>query len=325
MVDDSTSLAIGITCWIIIHILILPHDIYWCYKFWKQRDELIIKKREPLLAIISPISLSIWVSLILTTEMILFENEEYRSSVTIRNTVVAINFLGYSPFIWIAAVFGVGRYWLIFYKISYNQAIVNNKWQSVLDPNIGKTNWYLQNIQKWGSSKFVKKQLIIYICIGVFFCNIGFLITFDFLHWSTMAGYSGFFIFGLLIPMIVSIIILCKIPSFQDDIGIRKELKFGVKLFVSCNVVFILFFIIIRIQSATSELSHAESNTRHIQWYLWYLFVRMFSSGLALISTRNILKTYKPILSLTNVEMLRSKSMLSSLVHKKTLAKMVCV
>ena len=294
MVTDTTSLVVGIVCWSIMHVIILPYDIYWCYQFWKQRQELIIKKREPVLFIIFSTAVSIFLFLAMTSIMIQYEVRDYNTSPHMQYIFNEAYFLAYMPFLWVTVLVGVGRYWIIFYKMKHTQAIINNKWQSVLDPNIGKQNWYLKNVKTWGSRKYIQKWLVIYIIIGYLCSNVGYVITDNLISWMSLAGYAMFALFCLLTPMTMFVFILCKIPAFKDDIGIKSEIRYCLWVLILMIVINIIFVPITRYQSANGQT--AQSNLIHIEWYAMTLFTRVVATCITLRSTRSIMKRYDEML-----------------------------
>ena len=317
MVSNETSLSIGIICWIILHLIVVPYDCYWCYKFWQQRNELIIKKREPLLVIVFSIASSIFIFLVYTTTLIKCEIREYNSNLSIQNTLQEIQDWFYMPFLWLLILIGIIRYWLIFYLISYNTSIINNKWQSVLDPNIGNQNWYLQNITKWGSFKYIRKYLLIYCIIGYLCSNLKWIVRSSSIT-ITSISFTLFSIFCQVIPVIIGIYILCKLPSFNDDIGIRKELKFSVSIHVSMIILFV-FFIIFRTYQIEYYGITIMDNLAHIEWYLFYTLIRILGFTVTLRQTKGILSTFDKIL---NGRYSSSSVSMMTLAHRNTYAEL---
>ena len=307
-----------------MHLVISPHEIYWICHFWKERRELIISKREPVLVIIFSNTYSIFIFLAMTTFLIKFEVEEYRLSSSIQNLLLAVHNLAYVPFIWITVLIAIGRYWLIYYKISYNVAVINNKWQSVLDPNIGQKNWYLQNIRKWGSFLYLRKWLISYFIFGYLCANIYYILIFlsaikadsslGDLIYSVCSGVT--IIFCMLIPMIVGVFILCKMPSFKDDIGIRKELKYCLSLMLFSIVSYVGIMTLITYQST---LNMVHDNIIYIEWYLYYLFLRILATLITLNSTKSIIKTFDKVL---HGRFSSASISATTLAHKKTYAEL---
>ena len=133
----NVPFVIGLICWIIIHLILLPYETYWCYKFWQQRKELIITKREPILVIVLCYAFAIYICVVMTATVIQDQFTDYtEDNSNLFRTGGLINDCFLVPLLWIASLAAISRYWILFYRIVHNVAVLNNKWQSVLDPNI---------------------------------------------------------------------------------------------------------------------------------------------------------------------------------------------
>ena len=317
MVSNSTSLGFAFGCWIIMNLIILPHDIYWCYKFWQERKELIIKKREPVLVIVYAAAVSVYIFLNNTTLIVRYEIEEYNESEKARDTFTEIYLIAFVPFLWTAWLLSLVRYWIIFYKISHNAAVMNDKWQSVLDPNMGKQNWYLQNVNKWGSLKYVQKWVIIYGIICYISSIIPYFIDNDETGGGAAVGFVIFVVCCNVIPAVFCIFMLLKIPPYKDDIGIRTELKHCIHLLIANVALFGIFYTYYNYQTLSLGIK-ASSNIAHIQFYCFHLFSKILASAITLRSTRSVLKTFDEII---NGRFSHSASInMMAMVHKETIA-----
>ncbi len=66
MTSSVAATTVCIISWIIINGIILPYDAYWLYKFYMNRDTLIIKKRKPRFLLLQQILLWLYVLLVFT-------------------------------------------------------------------------------------------------------------------------------------------------------------------------------------------------------------------------------------------------------------------
>ena len=295
MVSETVSLVYGIICVGIIHLIILPISFYWIYQFWQTRDALIIKKRLPSLVVIPSISLYIYFLLACINIMI---RREIDLPDEIDYWLHFIGDLAYEPLWWIYITIHACRFWLIFYMIKYNSAVLNNKWQSIIDPKTAQKNWYLENKDKWGNWKYIRYWVIGY-CIIAWICT-------NLIHVTAKirdayaeeafrsSGELSASIFSFIIPIMFDMTILCKIPKFDDDIGISKELKSS--LYMIMTVMFLS--ILMNAWSITwRNLSDSwDDNKDNIISYTGILIIRFVLFLNTLRLTRWPLTTFKKII-----------------------------
>ena len=117
----------------------------------------------------------------------------------------------------------VCKMYLLYYDHEYARILASEKWAIFIDPSIIKNNWYLNNKQKYGSSIWMIKNMIFPII--TIWCIID-IIIFMF-HRDYIFGY----ILIWFIPhLIIGIRCWRKYPRFNDDLGIRKEIKYTMRL-----------------------------------------------------------------------------------------------
>ena len=116
------------------------------------------------------------------------------------------------------------KIYLLHYIHEYERILASEKWAIFIDPSIIRNNWYLNNKQKYGSSKWLTKHiasLIILAWIFIFTVSTIILVTYR----LESLIFPIMFIWG--VPHII-FGILCwrKYPKFNDTLWIRKEIQY---------------------------------------------------------------------------------------------------
>ena len=100
-------------------------------------------------------------------------------------------------------------------------------------------------------------------------------------------------IFALVIPIIFLIYILCKIPAFDDDIGIRKELRFSI--WIMFCIVFWIMCIVLTMYIANIDEVISDYRFR-ITFYVYMTISRCLFFIQTLSNTRYIIIKYQDII-----------------------------
>ena len=252
-------------------------------------------------------SVSYWAYLFLlyTTSFICYE---FEANCDDTNNVlrVLIDWI-YALFFWAAILVAFCRYILIFYMMNYNVAVINNKWQCVLDPNIGQQNWYLRNVKKWGNFKWFIKWLILYFIIAYSGAKMTYLYPNDMTIFIISQGI--FALFTTIIPLTISIYILCNLPSFNDVIGMRKELKFCIWVLLIMMVSYLIFSLFY------FEAKGYTEDQLHIAWYIYLCMLKIQFFTFTLRHTRQPLIIFASIL---NDRYSAGSISMKALAHKST-------
>ena len=246
--SEAISDAVVLICWIIIHLIILPYDAYWLYQCWKNRKISVIKKRRPMFLVIKTSMLWLYFLIYYMPRFCVLSMKE---DCGIDQKTAAILWPAWwflTGILWTAMIVcSVGRYWLIFYMIQYNSAVIHGKWQSMINPTVNTENWYLKNAKTWGNDAYIRKVLIIYGALSYLATLIPYFVT-DPVDAIT-AYIIIFFTFTWVIPLLLYVYMLYKIPNLDDDIGIRTELRFSIlMMIVSCLLTVLLVILIIKYQ-----------------------------------------------------------------------------
>eukprot|EP01084_Bolivina_argentea_P319715 554564_1 len=123
--------------------------------------------------------------------------------------------------------FLIYRAYMLYFDIRWNLALQDSQWQIHIDPSL-KQNWFLSNRKSFGSRK--KCAVFLFsIWFFYFIANTIFLIANGFsiqknkdvrMLLTTPQTY--------VVPFIFFIIILCKLPEFNDIYLVRKEIKYSI-------------------------------------------------------------------------------------------------
>ena len=292
--------------------------MYWMYKFYKTRETLIIRKRKPSLVMLSYIPL--WTFWIIVISANLIVQPEIMNADRAETSGDIVNdFIGL-PFLFIYVAINASRFWLIFYMINYNAAVINNQWQSVIDPTNSDKNWYMQHKEKLGTWISIRKWVIIYALIPYLIVTISRLfrrfaetnsdiygLQYDLgedIHGQLRSFVHG--IFGFVFPLILFVYILCKIPKYHDNIGIRKELIWTIYANICIFIVNVAWIIYTYLPF--------EDKTEKIAIPIYYAICRATFTIPSYIATRLPLKTFDEILD----RRVHDSWKLRELVHRKT-------
>lgn len=226
----------------IIYGVYIPIICYYLYRFYRLKSVPWIQNRYPILTIWSAISI-IGVLFFGTHCGFLYINGLNHFYLLI---ILFFIFLSGSLFAHSILV----RIWLLYYKTRLNKAILNNQWQSIINPNKNiqenacpennPNAFYLQNRKTYGNycymmQKFKKGILFDIIFVIAMFgviiilknCNVSHdIITGTF---TTFIGVMYFILF--IFPLIFIIYIYRIIPDFYDSLGLREELLFTARMY----------------------------------------------------------------------------------------------
>ena len=217
----------------------LPAMICFAIRYAVHLHHIVLKKRYSRIVfweIIIFITLLLFDSSVFVA-MIISERDIESLPVTISLLGANIaEFLLYSTWVW--------RFYLLMYDISWITAAKNDHWQNIINPTYKDSiaSWFISNKKKWGNTKWTFFHLFVPLLI------IGTLLQDMSLILSLLKVDQGNTTRDLLnimdyiigcVPLILLIIIYCKIPSFQDKFFIHQELK---NILIAISVQYIAFF-----------------------------------------------------------------------------------
>ena len=121
--------------------------------------------------------------------------------------------------IWAAIIaFNVCKIYLLYYDHEYERILASQKWAIFIDPSLINNNWFLNNKNKYGNPMWLIKHIILPVMIIWIVIDLIITTIFDFYIFLVM--------FIWFIPhLIVGIRYWRKYPTFNDTLGIRKEIK----------------------------------------------------------------------------------------------------
>ena len=201
--------------------------IYNIHKYWKNRNNIILQKRY--------CHITMYTAILLIPKII-FNAIMYCTLIVIDETspeytiYLAIDdFLGtifYYLFLW--------RFWLIFFDTKWIISILNRRWQNLINPKHLRSkrqiDWFLSNRLTFGNSKWIFCHRILpLILISNLLITVP-PITLSYMNkWKDneyMWNFVHLISSGIYyIPFILLAVILCKLPSFNDEFFIISELK----------------------------------------------------------------------------------------------------
>eukprot|EP01083_Nonionella_stella_P172208 590232_1 len=303
----AASLIIGVVCWIIIHFVFLPYDVYWLHRFWQNRDALIISKRHPKLLASALILIWIWIIGYYTLVALVIEG--YCD----RWTINTINIFVVHPFLFAEIALNTTRYWLIFYAITYNYYVKTNKWRNVINPTTYSSNWFINNKDKYGNFRYLRCRVIMFTVLSYLLIVPPYILrplvpqTHQFYILWVLALLI-YILFIIIMPIALDTYMLCKVPDVEDNIGLRHELRFT-----------ITFFVLILTSTAvvTVTVSQTTGGKGHMHgtiFYLWFTLSRL------MLTIRTQCHTRWPLLTFQEIIMDRfSETKQMELAHQNTL------
>ena len=157
---------ITISCIIFAYIIIIPICIYFFYPLFKQRKDIILKKRHLNLSILAIVLLII--QLITENVNALADFDVIYANKHGKHTVRYVRFTFASIFRWAAASFifiTFSRFFLIYFDINYNILIANDEWKSIINQNHIKSkkesNFFIKYKSSLGSKMWWMRLIII--------------------------------------------------------------------------------------------------------------------------------------------------------------------
>eukprot|EP01084_Bolivina_argentea_P019859 36925_1 len=277
-------------------------------------ESIIIVARKPGILFISICSLLAFIVLFSTVLMLHSQRIiNIETDIIARITVVIIVSLA-TPLWYIYIYFSSVRYWLLFYSINWSVSMNKDKWYMIIVPDENNKDWYLCNRDRYGSWSWIKKKLIYIISLFCTYSITCFIVISVFqLSFSIITLLLSIHIILIaFIPLIFCIIIQCKIPAYDDNIGLREELKFCNFIFISIVVIYIIYTAIFMSHRQIFENNISLSN---IFWSSMFFVVRI---GIFLA---NLKQTRWPLKRFESVLKSYSTQTIVDLAHQKTSAR----
>eukprot|EP01084_Bolivina_argentea_P193608 332145_1 len=144
-----------------------------------------------------------------------------------------LNDILFTPFYTIAVMMILLRYWMIYYDIHLAKSALNKKWKQIINASaLQEEEWWIVNINTYGNLLYMMKRSIIIAIIWIIIFFISSLIVSPF-KLTTFPAYSYVFILFSLTSVILIVIIWKRIPYFNDNIYLYREIKIILYLWFS--------------------------------------------------------------------------------------------
>eukprot|EP01084_Bolivina_argentea_P139994 246225_1 len=275
---------VRITCIVGVVVLwcvYLPLTMYYGYKFFLNRNFQVLKKRYSYIACIEIILVII--SFIFTGMVIL---ADYFLNVYLRNiayyTSILVQYCILYCWVW--------RFWLLFFDVKWLNESLNVEWKRLINPKIGKVNFFIDRRHDWGNKRWVLKRILIIVFIASAIV-IGLRYKFDFAEIEDREWYGEIpYLIFFFTPFITLGIILWKIPNFDDNIFIVREMK---------AVTFVLFFIIFSwfMQEMVESTHENDENINIAVDAIFYIVIETCNFICILITTAYVMNKVKLLLN----------------------------
>ena len=139
------------------------------------------------------------------------------------------------------------KMYLLYYDYEYERILASEKWAIFIDPSIIKNNWFLINKNKYGSPIWLIKWLIVPIIAIWIVIDVTILLINRTLYFIIISIW-------FLPHLILGIWFWRKYPSFNDNLGIRKEIKYTLILASIFIIVLIVQLILLIIVDANASV-----------------------------------------------------------------------
>eukprot|EP01084_Bolivina_argentea_P194779 334268_1 len=235
------------TKWIILIVyiatnclILAPIYIYWTYRFYQHKNDIIMSKRTPTLTIIFCI-IGVCTTII-ERPCYLFTltySDVHAADIISSNESALIKFIYFLATFLFACLQATGswilflRYWMIYFNVSWTRHTLNKGWIIHLNHLDLDHNWFLSNKSRCGNFKYNLKIMgVVYLIVSIIW-----IIFHLFIH-SSMGNSMATFIAVLLaiVPIIGVYVLGCKIRNVQDHFNVIKEFNV-ISIFVSVYIV----------------------------------------------------------------------------------------
>ena len=157
--------------------------------------------------------------------------------------------------------------WLIYFEQQYQMAIMNITWLKEINSMV--TDWFISNRNRCGNFNYLLAHSMI-----IFLIQIACYLLVHFLWKSALIFHILTVIFTSL-PLLVALILFCKVRGFDDIYGIKDEIKY------QCVVVLVILMVDLAL---FLSFEYIGSMVR-LQWILCISFMNLSFLVLAMLST----------------------------------------
>eukprot|EP01084_Bolivina_argentea_P142686 250641_1 len=261
--------AISIVVFLAIYV---PFLAYYAFKTKKYEHHTVMHKRNTRLTIFLSILSIFWI-ISFVFSICVYTFNDTNIGISISNFLIIAIYISFTyTLIW--------RLWFIYFSLIYNLSISQISWQQLISNKAGSNNWYIKEktMSKWGNPQWVQKFML-YLIIT----NVLLYAAFHFINFISIINFI-IRLFIIFTPWIFIFLLYNKIPTFHDDIGIEKEIKYMLIGYFIMGVFFICLFIAVSI---------SIKNNNHIIFHILYFLSYHLLAFSAFLTSMTM--TYYPL------------------------------
>lgn len=247
------------------NVIVFPYEVFWVVKLLRNRDKVIIQKRRPRLLL--AVTVSFWIfsfSMLIIGGAIRdgiqsdlgIDSTSYKV-VTMINTVMTMPlYVHYVvsvstgsvniPFfsLWCNVLGHTFRFYVMYHDIRRNAAIASNEWKAIITPTASVSEQFFVQNYKYGSGKYLRRYCFAYAIILTFIMALNALLQFMDSKVTLLLVFEYIMIGVIWIgSIIICLVIACTLPADEDNIGMREEVKYTIRLIMLIFVGIIIYFI----------------------------------------------------------------------------------
>ena len=207
-------------CLIVLNLCVFgPVLLRFLWLYNSRRRKMIIKKRYPLSSIyyVKISIVSIFVRFPLIYIAILF-----KVPATVNKALWCIDAILY-PITYHGMEFALlWRFWLLYFDTNWTLSTMKDEWSKHINPEIGKSDWFLSNKKTYGNEGYTRKKLIIFYVISVIASSISFYYN---IIWGNFKFIAPIFVesFLYLAPIVILFVLWQQLPEFYDNFAIKGK------------------------------------------------------------------------------------------------------
>eukprot|EP01084_Bolivina_argentea_P108271 193490_1 len=317
------NVGVFITSAIIVIGIYIPIICYYLLKFYRTRNTPYLQNRYPELTITSVASIiavlffGTWCGFL------------YINGLDHKYLLIIFFFILVAGSVFAHCI--MLRIWLLYFTVRVNKATLNDKWQSIINPNKNiqenpcptdnPNAFYLQNRKTFGNYHFCRKKLkkaILFdatsalILFGIYFILFYTEVNRQIIHILFSIFVAMGFLFMFVFPLCVISFVYRLIPDFYDEFHVRDELMFLARMYMIsliCLLVMATGFAIDQLVIMDRENSNFSLFYFAVNWQINALI--LFCAALAMIKRypQRLAKMYND----ANASIHSSKSIVSSI------------
>eukprot|EP00485_Elphidium_margaritaceum_P013158 CAMPEP_0202694726 /NCGR_PEP_ID=MMETSP1385-20130828/8514_1 /ASSEMBLY_ACC=CAM_ASM_000861 /TAXON_ID=933848 /ORGANISM="Elphidium margaritaceum" /LENGTH=702 /DNA_ID=CAMNT_0049350625 /DNA_START=29 /DNA_END=2137 /DNA_ORIENTATION=+ len=264
-----------------------PFVVYWASCVYKHRGTLIFSKRYPDVIVVMTIIASVFF-LIQRNLGFLIVSNILPPDVT--HMLRKINCYAFPIFVYGLYFLVVYRYWLLYYKTQFADAIINHTgWQSIINPANHERNWWITNKKKYGSRSYlIKYVVLVWIVVVGVEGTLWLLVELDSIA-STFIPIACDLII-VLGPCILLVYIRKSLPLIADQLLLKVEIKY---LFIITIVIFVVTAALASVITAFQYIGGMTALVRRSLLNATYIVGTLFTFLLSYMQTRWIFDKFR--------------------------------